>query len=243
MKQAMRASLVVLALTLIPLAAQADPMLTAATTSASCNSNSGTVSGPTSCSDSGESVTISTSPLVLMAGVNDIAGDGNHLATAMVTFWFEVIGGNPGDSVLLGLTLDLTTSSDPHSGAIDEVYTDVNQNEVEVCSGDEGPCAYGTSFAGTEYFDSPSGYEREITLNVEAEEGGVYGGDPSASSDFCIAPVTAGIYSVVVSSGIGNCLGAAPVSQAPEPATFALFGAGLLGLGFLYRLRTVKRSL
>jgi hypothetical protein len=56
MKQAMRASLVVLALTLIPLAVQADPILTAATTKASCNSNAGTNSNPTSCSDPGDCI-------------------------------------------------------------------------------------------------------------------------------------------------------------------------------------------
>ena len=32
-------------------------------------------------------------------------------------------------------------------------------------------------------------------------------------------------------------------TRVPEPVTLALFGAGLLGLGFIYRRRTVKRAL
>jgi hypothetical protein len=46
-----------------------------------------------------------------------------------------------------------------------------------------------------------------------------------------------------VVSATGNAVPVAPGTPVPETGTLFLFGAGLLGMGFMYRRRAVKRAL
>jgi hypothetical protein len=83
------------------------------------------------------------------------------------------------------------------------------------------------------------------TVSMEARVSTDKGGTSDVSLDpvFTIDPVwllTHSGYSIVASSGIGNEAGVADVA-APEPATLAIFGSGLLGLATLRRSR-VRRD-
>ena len=166
-------------------------------------------------------------------------------ATAILTYSFEVIGGNPGDIVPLLIATSLSTvGSDPSHGigfAELSVHTSAAGDAfVAVCS--DGTCGTtASSFSGTLGTRARSGDAgNTLTLQVQAATGdSLIASSASASADprIFVDPSFAGAasYSIVVSEGVGN----AEITAAPEPGTMGLF---LVAAAVLVRVRRHRKA-
>lgn len=163
------------------------------------------------------------------ASVQAQIGNGyTQFVTADLDYYFEVVGGNSGDSVPILITTDLLTSGiyPQYGGASFSVWngtTSVIGRTVCTYSSD---CS-ATSFSGTFSLSATAGTQYKIHLAATAE-----GIDAFASVDPYIfidpAFVNAANYQIDVSDGVGNAPAATPL-----PATLPLFATGLGALGLL----------
>lgn len=230
---------------LVALRAPASTLPPPATTLADCAVDATRLLSPASCAlnlTGSASASLTLSPFVSLTAQaasppNDAAIHG-AAARAILTYSFEVIGGNPGDIVPVLIATSLSSlGSDPTHGigfAELSVHTGAaGDSFVAVCSN----AACGTtasSFSGTLLTRARSGdTSNELTLQVQASTGdSLLATSASASADpfIFIDPSFPGaaLYDIVVSPGIGN----AEITAAPEPGTMSLFpcAAALLGL-------------
>ena len=197
------------------------PILPAPQSLAHCDVGGGNVlDDPTSCAlgtfDTAFA-SLTLAPFVsLVAQAEAPAAPGIHGAgaTALLRYSFEVIGGNPGDVVpiLIATTLN-TTGTDPTLGigfAALTVTTSAvgTKTLMAVCT--DGTCGTtANSFSGTLNTLAKSGDVDELFLQVQASVGGSsLPESASASADPFIfvdpAFPNAGLYSIVVSPGVGN---------------------------------------
>ena len=186
------------------------------------------------------SVQISTVGVFL----NGVHGGG---ATAVVRYFFEVIGGNSGDVVPLliatNLSTDATAASGGHSFASLSAFTNSFGNSfVAVCT-NESCGSTVSSFSGLLSTRAKSGEVGELDLQVSAGSGGLDSGFASASADpfIYVDPSfsAASQYSILVSPGVGNGIAAASV---PEPGSAGLLALSVALLRIAVRKRTSGRT-
>jgi hypothetical protein len=157
-------------------------------------------------------------------------------AISSLQYSFEVIGGNAGDEVPLLVTVMLETSATPHSfgAALMNVTTSLGATLTRVCT--DGSCP-GSTFDGTVSLTAVSGQAGSVQLTIQAANTFLFGGTANAFADPFIhvdpSFAGAGLYSVVVSAGVGNSLSL----NVPEPNTLGLFVVVLAGLGYLSATR------
>jgi len=100
--------------------------------------------------------------------------------------------------------------------------------------------------AGANQFTVTNGQVTGINFNGDLPDGGLF--DFYTGYDYFFYISGEGINAQDISYNTGESFTAAtgfavtPLVATPEPTTLALFGAGLLGLGFLYRRRSMKRA-
>jgi protein-L-isoaspartate O-methyltransferase len=238
---------------LVALQAPASTLLTPATTLADCAVDTSRLLSPNSCAlnlAGSASASLTTAPFVSLTAQAASPPNGGVIhgaaAKAVLTYSFEVIGGNPGDIVPVLIATSLSAlGSDPSHGigfAELSVHTGAaGDSFVAVCS--DGTCGTtASSFSGTLRTRARSGDpNNELTLQVQASTGdSLLATSASASADpFIFVDPSfpeAALYSIVVSPGIGN----AEITAVPEPGTMSLvLGAGaLLGLA---RRRNIAR--
>ena len=186
------------------------------------------------------SVQISTVGVFL----NGVHGGG---ATAVVRYFFEVIGGNSGDVVPLliatNLSTDATAASGGHSFASLSAFTNSFGNSfVAVCT-NESCGSTNSSFSGILSTRAKSGEVGELDLQVSAGSGGLDSGFANASADpfIYVDPSfsAASEYSILVSPGVGNGISAASV---PEPGSAGLLALSAALLWIAVRKRTSART-
>ena len=230
---------------LATLRAPASTLLTPATTVADCAVDSSRLLSPTSCAlnlAGSASASLTVSPFVSLtvqaaSPPNDGAIHG-AAASAVLTYSFEVIGGNPGDIVPVLIATSLSTLGSDSSHGIGFAELSVHTGAagdsfVAVCS--NATCGTtASSFSGTLLTRARSGdTSNDLTLQVQASTGdSLLATSASASADpfIFIDPNFPGaaLYSIAVSPGIGN----AELTVAPEPGTMSLFlfATALLGV-------------
>jgi hypothetical protein len=239
---------------LAALQAPASTLLTPATTLADCAVDSARIFSPASCAlnlAGTASAALTLSPFVSLTAQAASPPNGGVIhgaaASAVLTYSFEVIGGNPGDIVPILIATSLSTlGSDPTHGigfAELSVHTGAaGDSFVAVCS--DATCGtMASSFSGTLPTRARSGdTSNELTLQVRASTGdSLLATSASASADpfIFIDPSFPGAasYSIAVSPGVGN----AEITAAPEPATMGLF-LGAAALLVVARRRRTARS-
>jgi hypothetical protein len=151
------------------------------------------------------------------------------------------VGGSPGDSVPLLITANLTTSANSTSDAYASIFIAPEENpvggtQVVACT-NETLCTGPADFFGTFGVSVRSGSANSLGLEVTAGQVSSTGPENSSSSADPLIVVdpsfaNAAEYSIVVSPGVANS-----VETAPEPGTFLMLGAGLVGLGLGLRIR------
>ena len=234
---------------LVALRAPASTLLTPITTLADCAVDSARVLSPASCAlnfAGSASASLTLSPFVSLTAQAASPPNGGviHGAAARVvlTYSFEVTGGNPGDVVPVLIATSLSSlGSDPSHGigfAELSVHTGAaGDSFVAVCS--DATCGTtASSFSGTLRTRASSGdTNNALTLQVQASTGdSLLATSASASADpfIFIDPSFAGaaLYSIAVSPGVAN----AEITAVPEPGTMGLFFAAT-GLLVLMRRR------
>jgi len=223
----------------IALPGRAAPILPAPTTLAHCAVDSNTLDDPTACTlgTLGSSLaSLTLLPFVSLTAQaasppNDAQGTHGSAAAAVVSYSFEVTGGNPGDIVPILIAASLTSSgSDPTHGigqAILSVHTSAaGDSFVTVCS--DGTCGTAAStFSGTLATRARSGDAgNTLSLQVQASTGDSASAESaSASADpfLFVDPSFPGasLYDIEVSPGVGNV-------AVPEPASATLVVLGIL---------------
>jgi hypothetical protein len=196
------------------------------------------VPDPVACSLTHTTASATLAPVAAVTAHGDYAAglDNSAQANADLNYYFEVLGGQPGDVVPLIVATELSTSivgSGSIAGASLQLHasaTRFDQNAV-ACSGSSDACStYPTVFAGTLAAAAVSGsLDNFIHLSVEAGGGdSLTAGSADASADpwIYVDPSFAGAanYRIVLSEGVANGL---PVAAVPEPAEVALLAAGL----------------
>jgi hypothetical protein len=205
-------------------------------------SNSGSIGS--TLGDGADQASASTTllPFSVLAGVFSPHGPGNTArASAFATYSFQVIGGNDGDIVpiLIGVTVETRSRQlqNPSGWAQANFVTFTSVDGLvagpQVCTYVAICQSFVTSFSGTRSRHAASGAVGDfVNLTVEASATGIPGfdefADAFADPFIYIDPSfpNASLYSIVVSSGVGNVpLAPAPV---PEPASAVLFAMGVL---------------
>jgi len=236
------------------LRAAAAPILAPATSLAHCVVDSTTFDDPSSCSldhPGSAAATLTLFPFVTLTAEaasppNDAKVHG-AAASAIVTYAFAVIGGNPGDIVPIRIATNLSSQGTDsthgigfaelavHSGAAGDSF-------VAVCS--NGTCgSTASSFSGTLNTRVRSGDSgNTLTLQIQASTGdSLIAQSASASADpfIFIDPSfpAAALYSIVVSDGVGNADFATP-----EPGTLSLYLAATALFGIARRRKRVRCS-
>ena len=240
---------------LVALRAPASTLLAPATTLADCAVDSSRLLSPTSCAlnlAGSASASLTLSPFVSLTAEAASPPNGGAIhgaaASAVLTYSFEVTGGNPGDIVPVLIATSLSSlGSDPSHGigfAELSVHTSAaGDSFVAVCS--DGTCGTtASSFSGTLRTRARSGdTNNELTLQVHASTGdSLLATSASASADpfIFIDPSFPGaaLYGIEVSAGVGN----AEITAAPEPGTMGLFLAAATLLGLARRRAVQPRS-
>jgi hypothetical protein len=216
--------------------------LPVATSGAECISVNGTVvDNTTNCSNGGGSADVTQSPFAEVSS-GAVAGPGmSSGADASLSYHFEVVGGNPGDTVPLLITANLMTSANSTSAAYASIFIAPGENpvggtQVVACT-NEALCTQPADFFGTFGVSVQSGSANSLGLEVTSGEVSSAGPEnSSASADPLIVVdpsfANAAEYSIVLSPGVANS-----VEAAPEPGTFLMLGAGFVGLGLGLKIR------
>ena len=240
---------------LVALRAPASTLLTPITTLADCAVDSARVLSPASCAlnfAGSASASLTLSPFVSLTAQAASPPNGGVIhgaaARAVLTYSFEVIGGNPGDIVPVLIATSLSSlGSDPSHGigfAELSVHTGAaGDSFVAVCS--DATCGTtASSFSGTLRTRANSGdTNNALTLQVQASTGdSLLATSASASADpfIFIDPSFPGaaLYSIAVSPGVGN----AESTEVPEPGTMGLcLGAAALLAGARRRRTAARR--
>ena len=239
---------------LVALRAPASTLLPPATTLGDCAVDSLRVLSPSSCAlnlAGTASASLTLSPFVSLTAEAASPPNGGVIhgasASAVVTYSFEVIGGNPSDIVPVLIATSLSSlGSDPTHGigfAELSVHTGAaGDSFVAVCS--NATCGTtASSFSGTLRTRARSGdTSNELTLQVQASTGdSLLATSASASADpfIFIDPSFPGasLYSIAVSPGVGN----AEITAAPEPGTMGLLLGAAALLAAVRRRRTTAR--
>jgi hypothetical protein len=245
------------ALAVLPLGAAparatvAPPALPAGSGFVQCNTSSGFNTG-TSCSGgSTDSGLVTFSPDAGVSGsafgegLVDVAG-----VFGVLNYSFEVIGGTPGAAVPVDIDVVLQAVPISIGYVFSEIDVAANTTASEtICNSGGIGCGAGTgstSFTGalqvtalsdTAYITNGLSFNQGVHLEVEA--GGALGsasdfdgGTVSADPHLFVDPSfpNASEYSIVLSPNIGNS-----VPTIPEPSTWVLMSAGLVGLAGLRR--------
>ncbi len=181
---------------LVALRAPASTLLTPATTVADCAVDSSRLLSPSSCAlnlAGSASASLTVSPFVnLTAQAASPPNDGvihGAAASAVLTYSFEVIGGNPGDIVPVLIATSLSTLGSDSSHGIGFAELSVHTGAagdsfVAVCS--NGTCGTtASSFSGTLRIQARSAdASNELTLQVQASTGdSLLATSASASAD------------------------------------------------------------
>jgi hypothetical protein len=176
-------------------------------------------------------------------------------AGATSFYYFQVIGGNPGDIVPILIDFRLEAESTTESSALARMLVYTSGEGVvrsrEVCIDPIGSCE-DTSVSESLSLSAVSGYMlNSVTLYVQASAIATRISNESARAFadpyIYIDPrfPNASAYSIAVSPGVGNTPFAAPV---PEPETLWLVGTVLVGI-FLtrgcagHRIRTSRQNI
>jgi len=175
-------------------------------------------------------------------------------ASLSITYYFEVTGGNIGDPVSVFMDSILRSAGtganfESFSVADALVSLSVNGNTVSHLlqySCGPGNCGFQQNWEGTLSMQMAVGDIGTVWIETDIDTEAGYTGCPtpncvqgvataSALADpyLYIDPTTpnAGLYSIVVSPGIGNV----PLGSTPEPSSVMLFGSGVAGLAGLLR--------
>jgi hypothetical protein len=165
--------------------------------------------------------------------------------TSFLDYYFEVLGGTPGDLVPVLIQTTLSTSE---TGVDSYGFSEIDvgpTSEETVCSGPNCTLPNST-FTGTLSDTVASGSEDKIHFEVIASVNIFFaGGTANASADpyIYVDPsfANAAEYCIVVSAGVGNA-GSCGASATPLPATLPLFAGGLGALGLFGWRRKRKNS-
>ena len=185
----------------------------------------------------GASGSVQEAPSVLLVSHAAVPSPGvTSQALTDLQYFFEVVGGRPGDLVPVLIETSLATvaaGQEAFAAANIQVRT-TSQVPTVVATCTDGSCPFGTDFSGTFSVNAVSGQVASVLLVTQAAVGGLFGGTADASADpvIFIDPSFAGAanYLVVVSDGVGNSS-----SLVPEPSNFSLLGIGLATLGWRRR--------
>jgi hypothetical protein len=236
-------------------------VLPSATTIANCALGGTVVSDPSACSFGGGNASAVLDPFVgIQAGAAGFGVDNG--AVAQVKYSFEVVGGNPGDAVLVDILVDLRTAAtvdglDNNGDGISDAFADITvlnhgTGVVERCASTDrinrDLCGV-NEFAGSITMTALSGdTSNQVLLRAIAGTGPDSFGNSLSAFAFAdpfifVDPGVAGAsqYSIVLSPGVANGL---PTSV-PEPAEWFLVAATiflLLGRHVLANRRLARQS-
>jgi len=214
------------------------------TSGAECISALGTVvDSTTSCSNGGGTAAATLSPF---AGVTASAVAGPNMssgADASLNYDFEVVGGNPGDTVPLLITANLITIANSASDAFASIFVapglqSLGGTQVVACT-NEALCTQPAEFSGTFEVSVQSGSVNSLGLEVvsgEVSSAGPENSSASADPLIVVDPsfANAAEYSIVFSPGVANAV----QSSAPEPGSSFLV---VWALGVLAGLKQIAR--
>jgi len=182
------------------------------------------------------------------AGTNNCTASGN----IWITYYFAVTGGNFGDPVTVdvdSLLQGAISGNATGANAVEDmsaaiaVTNDTNLitlgHSIQATCVDA--CSSHPSWRGTLFLAMTSGDTGTVTMLITADtqeiaSGGLYGSGSAfsyADPYIYVDPDTpnAGLYRIVVSSGIGNN----PLGSTPEPSSLMLLGSGVTGLAGVLR--------
>lgn len=198
----------------------------------------------TSCTLGGASGSLTLFPFVSLTAQASAAPSNPNLIDSAgvfvsVKYSFQVVGGQPGDVVPILITTNLSTTATSfgHSFGFAETVIHSGQGDKSVVVCTNGTCGTNaTSFSGTFSSSAMSGESGDtIQLEIEASAGDsplAESASAFADPEIFIDPsfANAGLYSIVLSPGVGN-----GIAAAPEPGTLPLLSLGGVVLFFARR--------
>ena len=208
--------------------------LPAATTATRCTVGATDIRDPLSCAVGN----MASATLTLAPFASSTAMATNGSASAQQNWYFQVIGGNPGDLVPLLISTVLETSG-TGAGFLAQAQLSVvygsSSTQVLRCTGPPANCNQASSFAGDVAITVQSGAVNRLFLNATISKISIAEGTGFASADPLIRVdpsfASAANYSIVLSDGVANAI--------PEPGTLPLVGGALGGLA--WRSRRIAR--
>jgi len=221
--------LIALGLWIVPARASAQA-LPDATSQAEVTSNNPTndITDPSSISLQGASASVTLPQAQLKAQIIDATDVATQNASSSLNYYFEVIGGTPGNTVPILINTHLSVSSSGYpTEATASIHTDgsgASAASMSLTVGDSPTSLLTGDFFGSLSLTSQSGQLRQLFMNADVEEAYLYGGTGLATVDpyISIDPsfLNASDYSIEVSPGVAN-------TALPEPTSLGLLVVGL----------------